>query len=151
MMILLRDVAESDLPLFFESQRDPEAVAMAGVRSRDESAFFAHWRVNIVGDARVVKKTILVAGRVAGHVVSWERAGERLVGYWIDKAQWGRGIASEALAAFVAEHDPARPLFAHVSVTNAASRRVLEKSGFVPVGEPIADEDGVVDQKMRLG
>ena len=36
MIILLRNVIESDLPIFFEQQLDPEATAMAAFPSRDE-------------------------------------------------------------------------------------------------------------------
>jgi hypothetical protein len=41
--IRLRDVEADDLPLFFEHQRDPIAVAMVAFRSRDRDAFDQHW------------------------------------------------------------------------------------------------------------
>ena len=37
--VLLRDVEPGDLPLFFEHQRDPVAVAMVVFRSRDKAEF----------------------------------------------------------------------------------------------------------------
>lgn len=40
--VLLRDVTESDLPIFFEQQLDPDATAMAAFPSRDREAFMAH-------------------------------------------------------------------------------------------------------------
>ena len=43
MKVILRDVIDSDLPTFFEHQRDPEAVRMAAFRSRDHEAFMTHW------------------------------------------------------------------------------------------------------------
>ncbi len=56
----------------------------------------------------------------------------REVGYWYDRAVWGRGIATAALAAFL-DDVTERPLFAHVAVTNAGSARVLERGGFIEV------------------
>jgi hypothetical protein len=35
MKVVLRDVVDSDLPIFFEHQRDPEAGRMAAFPSRD--------------------------------------------------------------------------------------------------------------------
>jgi RimJ/RimL family protein N-acetyltransferase len=55
------------------------------------------------------------------------------IGYWIGEAFWGRGIATEALQAYVAHVDRTfrlDRLFAYVFSTNPASARVLEKCGF---------------------
>jgi hypothetical protein len=41
--IILRPVEPGDLPLFFEHQRDPIAVAMVAFQSRDRAAFDQHW------------------------------------------------------------------------------------------------------------
>ena len=51
------------------------------------------------------------------------------VTYWLGRSFWGRGIASAALALFLAEL-PVRPLFGRAAATNVASLRVLERSGF---------------------
>ena len=126
--VILRDVSESDLPIFFEQQRDPIANQMAAFPARDRDAFTAHW-TKILGDETNTIKTILVDGRVAGNVVSWEQAGERLVGFWIGREYWGRGIATQALSGFL-RHVTARPLYAWVAKHNVASIRVLEKCGF---------------------
>jgi hypothetical protein len=40
--VLLRDVEEDDLPVFFEHQLDPEATRMAAFSARDRKAFLAH-------------------------------------------------------------------------------------------------------------
>ncbi len=131
--VLLRDVREDDLPMFFEHQRDPEANRMAAFPPRDWDAFTAHW-TKILADETVIKKTILFDGAVAGNIGSWERDGRRLVGYWIAREHWGKGIASQALSDFVG-HIKTRPVHAFVAKQNVASIRVLEKCGFTITAE----------------
>lgn len=131
--VQLRDVIESDLPVFFEHQLDPEATQMASFPSRSRDGFMAHW-TKIMTDGSVVLKTILFNGDVAGNIVCFEQLGEREVGYWIGKEYWGKGIATRALEEFLEQIDT-RPLYAHVAKQNIASRRVLEKCGFVVSGE----------------
>ena len=131
--VLLREVQESDLLLFFEHQREPDANRMAAFPPRDRDAFMAHW-AKILRDENVVTRTILFDGAVAGNVVSWENAGHREIGYWIGREYWGKGIASRAMELFLAEV-ATRPLHATVARANAASLRVLEKCGFTVCGE----------------
>ena len=128
-MSLLRDVIESDLPVFFEHQRDPEATRMADFPARDREAFDAHWE-RVLGDETLTAKTIVFEGQVAGNIGSWEQDGRRLVGYWLGKEFWGKGLATKALAELVQELGT-RPLYAYVAKTNVGSIRVLEKCGFV--------------------
>ena len=131
-MGLLRDVVEDDLPIFFEQQLDPEAVEMAAFPSREREAFFDHWH-RTMSDDRNVQKTIVSDGKVVGNMLSWERDGKRIVGYWLGREFWGRGLATRALAEFVEELS-VRPLYAEVSTANSGSIRVLEKCGFTRVG-----------------
>ena len=128
-MPLLRDVVESDLPTFFEHQQDPEATAMADFPARDRDAFDTHW-ARILADDSLTKKTIVFEGQVAGNAVSWSQDGRRLVGYWLGREFWGKGLATRALAELVVELGT-RPLHAYVAKTNIGSIRVLEKCGFV--------------------
>jgi len=132
-VVQLRNVTESDLPILFEQQLDPEATAMAAFPSRDRESFMKHW-TKIMADESVILKTILFEGQVAGSIVSWEMLGEREVGYWIGKEFWGKGVATKALAEYV-ETVKTRPLFAHVAKHNVRSQRVLEKCGFKVIGE----------------
>jgi RimJ/RimL family protein N-acetyltransferase len=137
-VIRLRDVEAEDLALFFEHQRDPVAVAMVAFQSRDRTAFAQHW-AKLLADDTLLKKTIVVASavsadspahnQVAGHIGSWTSDGKREVGYWLDRAFWGRGIATAALTAFL-RLEQTRPLYASAARHNAASLRVLQKCGF---------------------
>ncbi len=55
------------------------------------------------------------------------------LGYWVAEPYWGRGLATAAVRAFVAERLEALPLhriFAELYANNPASVRVLEKAGF---------------------
>lgn len=126
--VRLRDVEAADLPLFFEHQRDPVAVAMVLFNSRNRAAFDQHWAKLLV-DETVLKRTVVVDGEVAGNVASFIRNGKREVGYWLDRALWGRGIATEALSAFLCL-EKTRPLYAIVAKHNVGSIRVLQKCGF---------------------
>jgi RimJ/RimL family protein N-acetyltransferase len=137
-MAVLRDVIEDDLPVFFEHQRDPEAVEMAAFPSREREPFYEHWH-RIMADDELVAKTIVFDGEVAGNISSWERDGKRLVGYWLGREFWGRGLATQALAELV-EELTVRPLYAEVSTTNVGSVRVLEKCGFTVV-DTVTEQD----------
>lgn len=128
MEISLREVIDSDLPTFFEHQREPEANEMAAFPSRDRATFMAHW-ARIRKDESNILMTILYNGQVAGNVVSFEMEGKREVGYWIGRRFWGLGLATEALKLFL-EIEKTRPVYGVVARHNIGSQRVLEKSGF---------------------
>lgn len=137
--VQLRDVEADDLPLFFEHQRDPIAVAMVAFNSRDRSAFDQHWTKLLANDS-CLKQTIVADGQVAGNIGSWTSDGNRELGYWIDRVLWGRGIATEALSAFL-RLEQTRPLHAGVAKHNAGSIRVLQKCGFTLLGPEEAAPD----------
>lgn len=148
--VRLRDATHDDLPIFYEHQRDPVASEMAAFASRDLDAFMEHWTTRILRDETGVAKTVLVEGRVAGNVLGFEHDGRREVGYWIGREFWGRGVATRALAVFLAEVTE-RPLYAGVAKHNVASVRVLEKNGFVVVDEPVEPGvDGIEELLFRL-
>ena len=48
----------------------------------------------------------------------FDRDGKRLVGYWIGREFWGKGLATKALAELLAEVT-ARPLHAYVATTQS--------------------------------
>jgi RimJ/RimL family protein N-acetyltransferase len=135
-MAVIRDVAEADIPIFFEHQQDPEATEMAKFPARDREAFTAHWRENILGNDEGTAKTILCEGEVAGNILVFDRGGKRLVGYWIGREFWGKGLATRALAELLTE-ETERPLYAYVATSNLGSVRVLEKCGFTFVSREI--------------
>jgi RimJ/RimL family protein N-acetyltransferase len=131
--ITLREVRIADLPTFYAHQRDKEALRMADFPSRDWQPFDDHWRKNMAEPSNVMR-TILYQGRVAGNLVCWQAGEERDIGYWLGREFWGKGIASKALAEFLTIVKE-RPLHAHVAKHNIGSIRVLERCGFLRIGE----------------
>jgi len=133
--VILRDVADSDLPILFEHQKDPEASHMAAFLPRDPSdrdAFLTHWR-RILSDPTKITKAILWNGQLAGTVGSFLGDGKPQITYWIGKEFWGNGIATQALAELLRVVND-RPLYASAASDNVASIRVLEKCGFAMRG-----------------
>ena len=134
--VLLRDVKESALPIFFEYQLDPAANYMAAFTAKnpaDKAPFTAHWN-RILAEKNITIKTILYNEDVVGHVLGFEQFGQPEVSYWIGKKYWGRGIATNALSEFLSQVK-IRPLYARAAKDNIASIRVLEKCGFTITGE----------------
>jgi RimJ/RimL family protein N-acetyltransferase len=135
--VVLREVQAEDLPLFFEHQQDPEANYMAAFTAKDptdQRAFMTHW-TRILGDTTTTNRTILIEGKVAGSVSSYEEsAGHPEVTYWVGRPYWGKGIATAALQALLAQV-ATRPIYARAAKDNHASLRVLEKCGFTIIGE----------------
>lgn len=143
----LRPVTRDDLAVLYEHETDPESGRLAGVKPRDRDAFIAHWE-RVIADEQVIERAILVDGVLAGRVACFTppasagATGDRaftgdetwLLGYWIGREHWGRGVASAGVGLFLAEIDR-RPLLARVLATNAASIRILERHGFVRTAE----------------
>ena len=82
------------------------------------------------------------------------REGEPLVGYWVGKPYWNRGICTEALQLmleYIRKHTDIQSLISSHFVDNPASGRVMEKCGFVPTGETCVDEAFAgSDRPMRV-
>ena len=143
--VSLRSVEDRDLDVFFDHQADPQAVEMAAFPARDKDQFAAHW-ARVRADDTLVLRTIVADGLVAGNIGSWPDHGQQLLGYWVGRDYWGRGVATQALALLLDEVT-IRPLYAHVVAHNVGSIRVLEKCGFrrdrVQEAEAPATDDGV--------
>src|SRR5699024_12417923 len=101
--LVLRNVNEDDLPIFFKHQRDSEANQMAAFTSKDPNdwnSFAEHWN-KILTNKNIIKQTIIVENTVVGHIVHLEQFGEPEVPNWIGKEYWVKGIATNALREFL--------------------------------------------------
>jgi RimJ/RimL family protein N-acetyltransferase len=129
--VKLRPVHESDLDAPFRQMSDPESVRMAAFTPEDpddRQRFDAHM-VRVMESPENTLRAITWEGDLVGSIGSFVVEGQTEVTYWIDRAVWGRGIASQALALFL-EEVGIRPLYARAASDNAGSLRVLEKTGF---------------------
>ena len=148
--VSLRPVQEADLVTFYQNQLDPEALAMAEVDSfKQRDSFMAHW-AGVMADESITARTIVCDGEVAGSICCWQESTGRRFGYWLGRTFWGRGVATAAVAQFLAEIT-VRPLAARVAKHNVASLRVLEKFGFeITRAERVPLADGRVVEKHIL-
>lgn len=75
-------------------------------------------------------------GALVGCIGLDERDGQVELGYWIARAFWGRGYATEAGCAVleIAKMLGHQRIVAHHFLDNPASGRVLSKLGFCPTG-----------------
>jgi len=135
MNVSLRPLEDRDLDAIFEQTTDPESIRMAAFTAEDQTdrrAFLdrmARNRANPTASNRVID----VDGAVAGTIASFRMDDQLEVTYWVDRAHWGKGIASAALQLLLAETTE-RPIHARAASDNVGSLRVLEKAGFRRVG-----------------
>jgi RimJ/RimL family protein N-acetyltransferase len=155
MAVTLRMFTDSDLDALFAWESDPRAVQMAAFTRADPSdrrAFDAHYE-RVRSDPSNTLLAIDDDGEFAGTVGSYTMEGKREVTYWIAPARWGRGLASQALRAFLSI-ESTRPLYGRVAAHNAGSAKVLARAGFVEVGSETAFAPGlgreIVERIYRL-
>lgn len=115
------------VPFPYPREAADEWISAAERSLADGSAF----RLVIAG-----REEPLVLGGIGLELSSSGREAE--LGYWVARRYWGHGVASEAAGRMtrwaLANLDIER-VVARVALDNAASRRVLEKLGFVFAGE----------------
>jgi len=133
-VIALRPVQDRDLDALFEQMRDPEGVRMAAFTPEDpdnRNAFDAHM-ARVRSSPDITMRAVICDGHLTGSIASFPAEGRAEITYWIDRAAWGQGIATRALALLL-ELVTTRPLYARAASDNAASLRVLHKCGFTAV------------------
>ncbi len=162
LQIMLRETRPEDVEIFFQQVTEPEGMRMVGsVRENhlDRAAYLARWE-KILTNEKLIKRTIVVSDRadgnaggaasgdsggqvVAGSINCFERVPDPgrpctilpgpEIGYWLGRAHWGKGIASEAVRLLLIEVTR-RPLYARAASDNVGSIRVLQKAGFKEIG-----------------
>ncbi|GIG91989.1 GNAT family N-acetyltransferase [Plantactinospora endophytica] len=155
-IVALRPVRDADLAALFAQWRDPVAVRMAAftVADPDDRAAFDAKLARLRSSADVVLRAVTWNGALVGSVGSFVVDGDTEITYWIDRAAWGRGIATAALALLL-DLVTVRPLHARVASDNAGSLRVLRKAGFEAVGVETSFANGrqaeIEETVLRLG
>lgn len=139
--LLLRPWREEDAGRLYRLCRVPEIGAGAG--------FPPHESVEVsravIRDALSQPETYAIVNRGSGEIIGscalilslegseCKKPGDAEVGYWIGKAYWGWGFATETLGALIAHAARdlgLRGLWGVIFPSNVGSRRVLEKAGF---------------------
>jgi RimJ/RimL family protein N-acetyltransferase len=151
--IILRPWRESDAETLYKWASNPDVGPRAGWpphQNVEESLEIIRTVFNDVLHtwAIVLKETDEPIGAM-GYGPSCEcdlpaREGEPLIGYWVAKPYWNKGICTEALRLMldhIRESTDIQSLISGHFVDNPASGRVMEKCGFVPTGEICIDEN----------
>jgi RimJ/RimL family protein N-acetyltransferase len=135
MNVSLRPVEDRDLDTIYQQVTDPESVRMAAFTAEDQTdrRAFLNRIPRLRADTSVSHRVIDVDGATAGTIGFFRIDNQPEVTYWVDRTQWGKGIASAALRILLAEIVE-RPLYARAASDNVGSLRVLEKAGFRRVG-----------------
>jgi ribosomal-protein-alanine N-acetyltransferase len=134
--IIMRKTVADDLAIFFTFQLDEEANYLAAFTAKDptDRAAYLEKYTKLLNDPTINMMTIMVDDVIAGSMAKFEMEGDAEVTYWIDKKFWGKGIATKALKNFLTLEN-ARPLFGRMAFDNFGSQKVLEKCGFVKIGQ----------------
>ena len=135
----LRPVHDSDLDALFRQMSDPESVRMAAFTPEDpnDRQRFAEHMATVLASPEVTERAITWNGELVGSIGSFVVEGQTEVTYWIDRAFWGRGVATHALALLL-DIVRTRPVYARAASDNAGSFRVLEKAGFRIIGTEVS-------------
>lgn len=145
MEITLRDWKGSDCAALAKIANDPQIAeqlrdTFPSPYTEEDAAFFINLARRTTDDKGWLH-AILVDGQVVGGISLnfgddvYHRMGE--LGYWVGKAYWGRGIASEAVRQICARAFRETEIIrieAEVLTNNPGSIRVLEKNYFIREG-----------------
>ena len=149
--LLLRPWLESDSETLFKYASDPDVGSRAGWpphESVEESREIIHTVFNNDTTWAIVWKE---TGEAVGAMGYMDTKGmnfpalpnEPLVGYWVAKPYWNRGICSEALKLmidYIGKQTDISSLICGHFADNPASGQVMRKCGFIPTGEVCFDE-----------
>ncbi|MBY5334073.1 GNAT family N-acetyltransferase [Rhizobium leguminosarum] len=134
---LLKGIAPRHVHLVQDSAiAPPEVLAMLNRLATDVGANFSPSAWMIVEDDEIVGLC---------SVIKVPQDGKIHIGYGVAPSRQGRGCTTRAIGQLLvwARNDPRVSLVsAETGVENIASQRVLERNGFIRIGERIDAEDG---------
>lgn len=148
--IILRPWYETDAEALYKYASDPDVGARAGWpphKSVEESREVIRTVFNTPTTWAIVLKETNEAIGAMGYMPECElnlpaREGEPLVGYWVGKPYWNKGICTDALRLMldhIRRETNYTSLISSHYVDNPASGRVMEKCGFLPTGGTVVD------------
>lgn len=147
--ISLKERTKNHVKIYFQKTQDSEIKRMlpSTVQTEEDAlnAFEETQKPGATSYGRTIYYGETYVGDIWCYNINTEESPNGMLSYCIfDKTLWNKGIATQALALFLEElqkHYQVKELGAFLYAANAASRRVLEKNGFVKA-ETIV-EDGV--------
>lgn len=159
--ILLRPWREDDAKTLFKYASDPDVGPRAGWpphKSVEESLEIIRTLFNNDTTWAIVLKETGEAIGAMGYGPSCEcnlpaREGEPLIGYWVGKPYWNKGICTEALRLMldhIRKTTDIKSLISGHFIDNPASGCVMENCGFVPTGETVIDLNQGKDTPIRV-
>ena len=130
MNVSLRPLEDRDLDTIYQQVTDPESVRMAAFTAEDQTdrRAFLNRMSRLRADTSVSYRVIDVDGAIAGTIASFRIDNRPEVTYWVDRTQWGKGIASAALQILLAE-TAERPLYARAASDNGVRFAYWRKLG----------------------
>ena len=141
--LILRPIAPEDAPAIFTGYgQDPDVARFVTWRPHQDRADIAAYIARCVAAPAERSRTYALIGREAGRLLGAfdlrRPEPHRLdCGYVLARAEWGKGLMTEALSEVVRwamqQHDIWR-IGAVCDIENRASARVMEKAGLVREG-----------------
>jgi RimJ/RimL family protein N-acetyltransferase len=133
--LLLRRASLDDVPAMHAIMSNPVAMRFWSTPPHADVDDTRRWIESMIEDEPAERDDFImtVDGHLVGKLGAW-RLPE--IGFLLDPAQWGRGYASEALAAYIDRRRKlgSTELTADVDPRNLASIRLLERAGFAESG-----------------
>lgn len=134
--ITLTKTEKDDLHALFQFQLNEEARYLAAFMAKDstDKAAYIEKYTKFLGDPTINMFTIKSNSEIIGSVSKYVMQNEAEVTYWLDRKSWGKGLTTAALKEFL-KLEQTRPIHGRVAFDNYGSQKVLEKCGFVKMGE----------------
>jgi [ribosomal protein S5]-alanine N-acetyltransferase len=133
--LLLRRAAYEDAPAMHRIMTNPVAMRYWSTPPHQSFDETERWMASMVEDDPADRDDFIVTldGDLIGKLGAW-RLPE--FGFLIDPGHWGKGYASEALAAFIERRQKlgSTELTADVDPRNVSSIKLLTRHGFVETG-----------------
>ncbi|WP_100643495.1 GNAT family N-acetyltransferase [Alteromonas facilis] len=141
-MLTLRPLQSLDEPDLVNSLNNPNVTRFLSSNipqpySSEDARWWVDTGCNIDTIVRAIEWDGSFCGTVGVYLQKNEYAHAAELGYWLDEAFWGRGIATQAVEAFInwlAITTAITRIYNPVTSSNLASIRVMEKLGFVCEG-----------------
>src|SRR3954451_10141639 len=119
MNVSLRPPEDRDLETLYQQWTDPASIRMAAFTAEDQTSrrSFLDRTARLRADPCVSHLVIDVDGGAAGTIGRFRMDDQLEVTYWIDRAYWGKGVATAALRLLLADTSE-RPVYGRAASDN---------------------------------